>query len=1008
MSFQIRADGIMDPEGRYPNPLTGQPYSKSYRYLAMEKRKSDGKQDGWVQFDTWRDRIDIIKKIHNSNILLVKIPPGTGKTVIIPKLLLHYFGYQKPILCTGPKQVTVEKAAEFAAKCLDVPYYALDDKGNEITNPEITKGENRYPTGLRIVGYKHGSEKKMSNATTKLLFTTDGWVKETIIRSDPNLANYGGVIVDEVHERSVNIDIVIALLMDIIKRRPDFKVIFVSATMDLELFQDYMKRINLGNAYSTYTLLESKPPYTRTIINDTKRVDAMQLVDVVYKKINEIILNPQLPSGNILAFVTSESETGKIKKKIDKNMKNYPINNKPYPITFTRITPQYEQDLATKKNSLQTVKPTPDAPQGFARKVVIGTNVVESSVTFDDPLVYVIESGLAFEKIYDAKNYCFNTGKFEIAKASIDQRCGRTGRTNDGTCYQLYRQSDFDKLEEFTPPKILQEDLTSDFLNILIMPMNGNLQKGLEFLARMIEPPKKYQPAIYRAYNNLLNMDLIDSSGNITMLGRMCNSFNKFDLKIAKMVIGSFYLQCSYLAIPLGAILQTVMGFDDIFFRPLGMEDDPVIERKYEANIRRLKDDRGDHMTLLRLYYFWVNSPDPNKFAEENGLNIPILRKIQNTEKDLRKEAEKIAPYIASLKLFNIPNPIQGAQSGGNAKYGVMSKLDNFQPYRFDGEVDYEEDEYDLLSGGGSSGDDISDSDSNTSDEDELEIHQLARMPQSEEINGIIRRMYGGLGGMSGLENADDNTINKTNSLLNILAKRGGGSSSSLKDEVNSKTIIQNYNSSVDLYDNTGIYGGGRSYDDSRSYRDDSASSNQKSRMQTRKNTRTGNQFSKYRTLISNLAFERHSLEGGAKAQDGKAQKDSSDNAETKKRLERNKKIIEVITLKGLPQKTLPINPDDISRLHAALFYGYSNNIAAYTGSSKKYHVKFSPEKGSINKTTFDYNTTNPTPAWIIYHEFTITKSAGRSDDAKLSIVSELKQQDFLTFLDINEIRKQL
>lgn len=563
MSFQIRADGIMDPEGRYPNPLTGQPYSKAYRYMAMDKRKPNGSQDGWVQFDTWRDRIDIIKKIHKSNILLVKIPPGTGKTVIIPKLLLHYFGYQKPIICTGPKQVTVEKSAEFAAKCLDVPYYATDDKGDEIKNLEITKGENRYPTGLRLVGYKHGSEKKMSNASTKLLFTTDGWVKEHILRDDANLSKYGGVIVDEVHERSVNIDIVIALLMEIIKRRPDFKVIFVSATMDLNLFEEYMKRINLGNVYSIYTLPDSQSssPFKRTLVKDTKQMDSMQIVDVVYKKINEVILNQQLPIGNILAFVTSESETGKIKKKIEKNMKNYPINNKPLPIAFSRITPDYERKLATDKNNLKTIKPTPDAPQGFTRKVVIGTNVVESSVTFDDPLVYVIETGLSFEKIYDAKNYCFNTGKFEIARASIDQRCGRTGRTCDGTCYQLYRQSDFDNFKEFTPPKILQEDLTGDFLNIIIMPMNGNLQKGLEFLSRMIEPPKNYQPAIYRAYNNLLNMDLIDSAGNITMLGRICNSFNKFDLKIAKMVVGSFYLQCHNLSYTARSHFTNCNGF---------------------------------------------------------------------------------------------------------------------------------------------------------------------------------------------------------------------------------------------------------------------------------------------------------------------------------------------------------------------------------------------------------------------------------------------------------------
>ena len=1045
MSFQIRADGIMDPEGRYPNPLTGQPYSKAYRYMAMEKRKEDGRQDGWVQFDTWRDRIDIIKKIHKSNILLVKIPPGTGKTVIIPKLLLHYFGYQKPIICTGPKQVTVEKAAEFAAKCLDVPYYAMDDKGDEMKNPDREHGDNRYPTGLRLVGYKHGNEKRMSNASTKLLFTTDGWIKENIIRDDANLSKYGGVIVDEVHERSVNIDIVIALLMDIIKRRPDFKVIFVSATMDLNLFEDYMKRINLGSAYSIYTLPDSKAPYKRTLVKDSNRVDSMQLVDVVYKKINEIILNPQLPVGNILAFVTSDPETGKIKKKIEKNMKNYPINNKPYPIAFSRITPQKEQKLATDKNSLQTIKPTPDAPQGFARKVVIGTNVVESSVTFDDPLVYVIETGLSFEKIYNATHYCFNTGKFEIARSSIEQRCGRTGRTSDGTCYQLYRQSDFDNFKEFTPPKILQEDLTGDFLNIIIMPMNGNLQKGLAFLSRMIEPPKNYQPAIYRAYNNLLNMDMIDSAGNITMLGRICNSFNKFDLKIAKMVVGSFYLQCHNLAIPLGAILQTVLGFDDIFFKPPGMDTDFALERQYEANIKRLKDDRGDHMTLLRIYYFWVNSPDPNTFAEENGLELRTLRKIQLAEKDLMKEAEKIVPYLDNLKLFNMPNLIPGVQAGGYESY---TKLDNFQPYRFDGQVDYEEsydDDNDALRGGGES------SSSSDVSNDETDIQSMSRMPHYEEIDNIIHTMHGGLG------NADDGNGKITTSLLNNLASR--------RDAVNSKAIIQNYNTNAKLFDISSSYGGGRSNDDSRASRDDSSNPVQKNKLQTYKNARTRNRRTKKHTnhLISNLAFERHlstqyggdkppgtkpdtkpgakpdtkpgakpdtkpgakpdtkpgtkpgakpdtkpGIKPGAKPYKKDDKKATPDDIEVRKRLERNNKIMEVITLKGLPQKTLEIPADNINRLYAALFYGYSNNIASYTGSGKKYNVKFSPEKGSINKTVFDYNTTNPTPEWVIYHEFSITKSQGRPDDARMSIVSELKQQDFLTFLDINDIRKLL
>ena len=99
MTFQIRPDGIMDPFGKYLNPLTGTPYTPQY-YFHANKLKDNGKLDGWTKFKPWVDRLEILRKIHNNNIILVKIPPGTGKTVIIPKLLLHYFGYQKKIICT--------------------------------------------------------------------------------------------------------------------------------------------------------------------------------------------------------------------------------------------------------------------------------------------------------------------------------------------------------------------------------------------------------------------------------------------------------------------------------------------------------------------------------------------------------------------------------------------------------------------------------------------------------------------------------------------------------------------------------------------------------------------------------------------------------------------------------------------------------------------------------------------------------------------------------------------
>jgi pre-mRNA-splicing factor ATP-dependent RNA helicase DHX15/PRP43 len=1030
MSFSITADGIMDPVGKYPNPLTGQPYSKGYLYLA-NKKKANGEPDGWTKFDTWRDRIDIIKKIHKYSILLVKIPPGTGKTVIVPKLLLHYFGYKRPVICTGPKQETVKLAAEYASKCLDVPLYQMNDTGGFVEDPNITapKADKKIETGLRIVGYSHGSNKRMANKNTLLLFTTDGTVKGKIQGGDENLAGYGGIVVDEIHERSVNIDIVIAMLMNIVKRRPDFKVIFVSATMDLNLFQEYLKRIDLAHAYTIYSLPDSKPPFRRKIISELKRIDTQNLVDVVYKKINEIILNPQLPIGDILAFVTSDAEAGKIRKKIENNMRNFPINNKPYPLAIAAKTNNEEKDLATKAK-VSSFPPTPDAPQGFARKVIIGTNVVESSVTFDTDIRYVVETGLSYEKLYDPVNYCYVTGKNYVSKASVDQRCGRTGRTCDGICYQLYTPWQLKEFEEFNSPQILQEDMTKDFLGIIALPTNGNLQKGLAYLSTMIEPPKNYQNAVKRAYSNLLNMDLINASGDITLLGRLLSqAFSKTDLKAGKMIVGSFFLQCHELAVPLAAILQNVASYEDIFMKPPGIDDDKEIERQYNENIAKLKDDRGDHLTLLKLYYFWINSPNPSEFAYTNKLKIGILSNIQRTEAELMKEVEKIVPWLNGLNLFNMPNIVPGVQHGGTNSLFTTRNISEFRGYKFDGEVIYEDDDNEtiptpanVLEGGYSSVDldrelhsDIhGDSDDSDLDSEDLELSAISKMPSSAEIDSLI-------GG------ADEEARKNAGLLVSPTpeAKRELYKELSKNHAIGSSADIQNNSGVSELFDKVSWNGGGNSNDDSRSRRSSKIkqTSSKTLKHEPSSNSAAGISFNILREkdtinnktrkrLISNLAFETSNdtsnkvsqlqLGGGVKKKEDAKAKEK----EMQKKIERNRKIMDILTLKGLPQKTLVIPSDKIDRLYAALYFGFSNNIAAYSGSGKKYHVKFSPEKASIGKTIFDFN--NQTPDWVIYNEFTKTKMPGRPDDAKLSIVSALRPQDFLTFLDINDIKKQL
>lgn len=974
MAGTIRADGIMDPEGKYPNPLTGQPYSKQY-FVHSKK---------WISFQPWKDRMDIFRKIHKYNVLLTIIPPGTGKTVILPKLLLHYFGYQRPIVCTTPRQATTSSAGTFAAKCLDVPIFHVDDFGDEYKNPDVKNKKEipYYDTGNRMVGYKYQGS-NYSNPNTLLLFTTDGSVKQTILNNDPNLSKYGGVIIDEAHERSVNIDIVIALLLDIVHRRPDFKVIIMSATIDENLFTDYFKRVGLGHTYSVYKVPELKPLFKREEVKEFKKIDPMKFVDVIYTKINEIILNPSLPVGDILAFVTSESETIKLQKKIANNLRNYPVNNKPYSIAFSASISDTDKSIALKKEALKTdVQPTTDAPQGYNRKVIIGTNAVESSVTFGDPMKYVIESGLAYEKKYDAKNYCYTTGKFYVSQASIAQRCGRTGRTCDGTCLQLYTAPQFNEFQKFTDPKILVEDFTKELLSIITLPMNGNLQKALEFINRMIEPPKNYQAAISRAYNNLINMDLIDSAGNLLPLGRVCNNFNKFDIKIAKMCVGGYYLGCLQHVIALGAILSTVLSIEDIFQKPLNMDEDPALERQYIENIKRQKNDSGDHITLLAIYLNWLSSPDRITYSQQNGLNSFTLRNIEFAYEDLSKEVQKMAVDIKNLNLFGVPPEILAF---GGAREDDSLDMDATDALDAESESDDEEDE-------------------DNEYEEDIDIS----IPTERELE----KMYGGYfktrNEMIGNQEDRDSrsSMNMSNNFKTKLSKED---IKEFLDAVNNKTAIQNNYSNSELLYNNSSNGGRNVFDDDNTNGKHKSKSISKSISKKTKKANKLQSKSKSKSMSkskSTSTYGRAKTRGQGHNNRGYQGIGGAAETDAEKKAKRNQKIMEIVSLKGLkPRQMLPPQ-SPLDKIMAALFYGFSNNIACFTGAGKKYNVKFSPLKGSISKSMFDY--ISKVPDFVIYHEFTVTKTMGRPDEAKLNIVSEIRPNEFGQFLDLNEIKKQL
>lgn len=956
MSFSIGKDGIFDPEGKYPNPLTGQPYSKSYKTLALGNKDLGIK--GWSEYTAWKSRVDIIKKIHQHQILLLVLPTGVGKTVILPKLLLHYFGYKKRVVVTVPRLAVGAEAGEYAAKLLDVPLYEVYNSGKDISKDILDENQNKIRTNNKIVGYKFTSVgTQFGDKNSILLFTTDGNIKQTIVSGDKDLSNYGGIIIDEAHERSVNIDVLIALVMEIIPRRPDFRVIIMSATIDKKIFTDYFKRIGLGNKYGTFDLDKVPTNFKINYIPTLKNVKSSNLVEEVYKKINEIILDPKLKVGNILAFVTSESEIFKVKKKIDNNMAQYPSNNKPFTIGFPANIDSDLKDIAVGKKK---------APVGFSCKVIIATNAVESSITFKDDLVYVIDSGLAFEKKYDARNYCYDTGKNLVSQASILQRCGRTGRNCNGDCIQLYTTEQFNKLSVYTTPKILVEEFTNELLNLTII--NGNIPNALKFMNKMIEEPSNYKDIISRAYHNLLNMDLINSSGSVTNLGYVCSKFN--DIKIGKMIIGGYYLGCMDWCIMLGAVITQCESYDKMFRKPPNMEDDYKIKQMYENNIKRFLHETGDHITLLNIFYKYISIPiekDRRDYAMQNSLDYKILNKIQEEYSNLRNTIKQQIPLIKNLNLFDVPQEL--LIFGG----GKLNEGDEYEKGKdMDEDLDDDDD--------GSDDDDSDDSDGSDDSDEYIFNENNYNMNNLVMSSNIINNIKNQNGGYKNSANANDDDEADDDDSDDDEDEYDSDSDKELDAELDSD-IDDEIEAELDTKIDTNLY---KTYNGGAII----------------KNTKNNNHYQNYQNNQKNQNNQNNQNIKKTKKIIGGGNTKEND-IKNKKRL----KILELIDIKNLQPMKINPSPNIISRILSCLFFGFSNNIACYSGNNTNYFVKFSPKQGSIQNTTFDFN--KKIPDFIIYNEFSINKDMGNRG-SKLSMVSEINSHHFGQFININELQKKI
>jgi len=581
-------DDILISHGDKPNFLTNELYSDEYKETAKYWSKLP------IYTDKEKTKI-FFNLLKNKQVILLTSGTGSGKTVIIPKYFLKYIidnNISGKIAITNPKIITTLSNAQYSAKTLDVKL------GNE-------------------VGYKYkGASSKSVSDKTKLIYMTDGLLLSIITNNDKYLSEYAGVIIDEAHERQIQIDLLLKLIKEVLFHRKDFKLIIMSATINSQVFKNYfdIKNINYGelDIYGG-----SNYPIERIWSNANS--DNYNYLKKAIETCNNIIKKSIKNNDNndIIIFVPTQLDTINGCNLITDSNKNL-------------FCVEVFSNISDKQKELAISKELYKKDGNYNIKVIFATNVAESSITFDG-LKYVIDTGLELVNEFDSRYNMSIVKKDYTTQAQIIQRIGRTGRTAPGIAYHLYTESKFNSLLDFPKPNILTMDLTEYILSLIQYSKTTN--NLIKLLNDLITPPTKYQ--IENSLHKLKFTKCIktnkDNNSVLTSLGINILNFKSISLLSALAIIMSYYLYCQKEMIIIIAIIETTEGKLDTLFKY-----DKNEEKKVKNYFQKYSYPNSDHLTMLNIYL------ELYKNNEMKYLKKDMFNKINKQIKLLKHYSRKI------------------------------------------------------------------------------------------------------------------------------------------------------------------------------------------------------------------------------------------------------------------------------------------------------------------------------------------------------------------------------
>jgi ATP-dependent helicase HrpA len=524
-------------------------------------------------------RDEIARAIAAHPVVIVCGETGSGKTTQLPKIVLELgrglgTGGAGLIGHTQPRRIAASSVAKRIAEELNSP---LGD----------------------VVGYKVRFQDRLQRGASVKLMTDGILLAET--QGDPELRAYDTLIIDEAHERSLNIDFLLGYLKQLLPRRPDLKVIVTSATIDAERFAQHFES-NRGPAPviqvsgRLYPVEQRWRPFEESRDHD--------LNDAIADAVDELWRGAA--GGDILVFLPGEREIREAADHLHKHLaKQHRGGPQPDILPLFARLSQAEQERVFEAHG--------------ARRIVLATNVAETSLTVPG-IRYVVDSGVARLKRYSYRSKVEQLQIEPISQAAANQRAGRCGRVADGVCIRLYDEKDFAARARFTDPEILRSSLAGVILRM------KSLHLGAVEEFPFIEPPPR--KAIADGYALLAELNAVDDANELTPIGQQLSTL-PLDPRVGRMILEARERQ----ALNEVLIVASALSVQDVRDRPL--EHAQAADEKHKL----FDDEKSEFIGTLKLWH-WI---EQGRGVHGHAGNATDTHRLSNRQQEQRLREQFIS-----------------------------------------------------------------------------------------------------------------------------------------------------------------------------------------------------------------------------------------------------------------------------------------------------------------------------------------------------------------------------